>query len=149
QVVTKGERITEALDIEGVLGHARNEPCARNTTERDDQMVIVDRPRFVIAAIESESYVDALLVNIDRRNFTDVERRVRCYQSDRVEDRTRFDRTRNNVRHERIEDEEVLAVDDGDIDRLIVQFALQREGGVDTGKSATENQNSLASWFIW
>ena len=109
-MVPEVERVAQAPDAQGVLGHARHGPEIRDAPEGDDQRVIADGER---RSAEAPLDSDVAGNRVDRLDVPDLHIGAREHPPERDHDVGGLDRAGDDVGEEWLEHEVVVLVDQG------------------------------------
>ena len=149
--VAEIEGVAKCPHADRVLGHPGHRPEVGHASERDHERVVPDAEH--LAALPAP-YRDTFGDDVDLVDVADLDVDPVEQPSQRHDHMRGLDRARDDVREERLEDEVVVAVDEGDRDAVVLpaggqpllptQLLRQFPGRRHAGEPAAEDHDAFA-----
>ena len=141
-MVPEVQRVCEVLEGERVLGQPAQAAEIGHVAEREDEVVVLED---VVARQEARRERDRLRREVDLLHLADVHVRSRQEMRERAHHVGEPDAAGHDLGEHRLEDEVVLAIDERDLDVLVLaEQLLERLRGVDAAEAAAEDDDVLA-----
>lgn len=138
--IAETDGITHVLDFKGILTQTGNGRHARHGAERDDEMVVGEDSRLLVA---DQSVCDGAGGGINRGDIGHLKLGAAEEIANGNDDVAGLETARAGFDEERVEDEVVVAIEEENVSIGLSESALKMLGAICTGKAAAEDDDAL------